>query len=137
MTATPPAVAALTAAVDLIEESYEYMLAYAAQGFEKDADCHGPSIRDCLTRLERAAGELEALAYPILGATNPGFVHVLVSDANATGATLKLVLSSPAISSLLVDNLNGNVHLRALLTDLFVVDEYLKIAYGGAGDTAG
>jgi len=29
------------------------------------------------------------------------------------------------MSSQLVDNLNANIHLRALLTDLFLVDEAL------------
>jgi hypothetical protein len=37
------------------------------------------------------------------------------------------VLAQPAISSQLIDNLNASIHLRALLTDLFLVDELLKI----------
>jgi hypothetical protein len=36
------------------------------------------------------------------------------------------VLSRADISSQLVDNLNASIHLRALLTDLFIVDEALK-----------
>jgi hypothetical protein len=43
----------------------------------------------------------------------------------ANGA-VRLVLARPDISSQLVDNLNASIHLRALLTDLFVVDEALK-----------
>ena len=34
-----------------------------------------------------------------------------------------LVLDRPAIGSLLVDNLNATIHLRALLTDLFLLDQ--------------
>jgi hypothetical protein len=30
------------------------------------------------------------------------------------------------ISSPLVDNLNASIHLRALLTDIFLIDEALK-----------
>jgi hypothetical protein len=37
-----------------------------------------------------------------------------------------LVRAHPAIGSALVDNLNASIHLRALLTDLFLVDEALK-----------
>jgi len=37
-----------------------------------------------------------------------------------------LVLVQPSISSQLVDNLNASIHLRALLTDLFLIDEILK-----------
>ena len=39
---------------------------------------------------------------------------------------LRLVLAREDISSQLIDNLNASIHLRALLTDLFVVDEVLK-----------
>jgi hypothetical protein len=42
-------------------------------------------------------------------------------------AALKLVLAQPAISSQLIDNLNASIHLRALLTDLFLLDEILKL----------
>ena len=31
--------------------------------------------------------------------------------------------TAPALGSLLVDNLNASIHLRALLTDLFLVDQ--------------
>ena len=130
MNAAPPALAALSARIDLIEEAYEYMLAYAAQGFEKDTDSHGPSIRDCLTRFERALGELEQPARALLDSANAGFTEVLTRDASAATAAFKLVLSCRTISSQLIDNLNGSVHLRALLTDLFVLDEYLKISHG-------
>jgi hypothetical protein len=34
-----------------------------------------------------------------------------------------LVLAQPAISSQLIDNLNASIHLRALLTDLFLITE--------------
>jgi hypothetical protein len=33
----------------------------------------------------------------------------------------------PAISSQLIDNLNASIHPRALLTDLFLLDEILKL----------
>ena len=39
---------------------------------------------------------------------------------------MQLVLAQPSISSQLVDNLNASIHLRALLTDLFLIDEVLK-----------
>jgi len=39
---------------------------------------------------------------------------------------LELVLAQPAISSQLIDNLNASIHLRALLTDLFLIGEILR-----------
>jgi hypothetical protein len=47
-------------------------------------------------------------------------------DARSTHTALQLVLAGPAISSQLIDNLNAWVHLRALLTDLFVIDELIR-----------
>jgi len=40
--------------------------------------------------------------------------------------TIGFVLDQPVISSALVDNLNASIHLRALLTDLFLIDQALK-----------
>jgi hypothetical protein len=34
------------------------------------------------------------------------------------------------IPSLLIDNLNASIHLRALLTDLFLIDQALKAQKG-------
>ena len=53
------------------------------------------------------------------------FLAVLDRDAAASLAAVRLVLAQPAISSQLVDNLNASIHLRALLTDLFLIDEIL------------
>jgi hypothetical protein len=36
----------------------------------------------------------------------------------------------------LIDNLNASIHLRALLTDLFLVDELLKIQRQAADPVA-
>ena len=54
------------------------------------------------------------------------FLRVLASDTVAARAALKVVLSRPGISSQLVDNLNVSTHLRAVLTDLFLLDEAVK-----------
>ena len=41
---------------------------------------------------------------------------------------LALVLAKARIGSLLVDNLNASVHLRTLITDLFVISAVIKAA---------
>ena len=51
---------------------------------------------------------------------------MLERDAQDSLAALELVLAQPAISSQVIDNLNASIHLRALLTDLFLIDEILK-----------
>jgi hypothetical protein len=50
----------------------------------------------------------------------------LERDARNSQAAIQLVLAQTSISSQLIDNLNAWIHLRALLTDLFLIDEILK-----------
>ena len=103
---------------NFIEECYEFMLAYAAQGV---AD--GVEIRDYLAR---AAQSLTGLSAVARGELDSPFIAVLDRDASDALAAVELVLAQPSISSQLIDNLNASIHLRALLTDLFLIDEVLK-----------
>jgi hypothetical protein len=64
------------------------------------------------------------------------FFEVLSRDAGDSLAAMELVLAQPAISSQLIDNLNASIHLRALLTDLFLVDELLKMQRQAAAPVA-
>jgi hypothetical protein len=52
-------------------------------------------------------------------------IDIVKRDAQYTQTATQLVLAQRAISSQLIDNLNAWMHLRALLTDLFVIDELL------------
>jgi hypothetical protein len=54
------------------------------------------------------------------------FIDVLDRDARSALAAVRLVLAQPSIGSQLIDNLNASIHVRALLTDLFLIDEILK-----------
>ena len=119
---------------DTIEEAYEFMLAYAAQGLSADAGSQsGGQLREFLTRAVAAlAGMGDVFAALVDGEhLEPAdryraYGAVLDRDARDSLAAVALVLAQPAISSQLVDNLNASIHLRALLTDLFLIDEVLK-----------
>jgi hypothetical protein len=63
---------------------------------------------------------------PELPKMGAAFFAAVDADARVALAALRLVLAREDISSQLIDNLNASIHLRALLTDLFVVDEVLK-----------
>ena len=54
------------------------------------------------------------------------FFALLVRDANDAMAAVELVLAQPAISSQLIDNLNASIHVRTLLTDMFLIEEILE-----------
>src|SRR5690349_4767176 len=121
----------LTDRVNAIEECYEFMLAYAAQGLAGDSGSQsGGQLREYL---RRAAGALTGLAaaYELEIAAPPPaeyrmFLAVLNRDANDALAAIELVRAQPALSSQLIDNLNASIHVRALLTDIFLIDEVLK-----------
>ena len=123
----------LAARIDAVEAAYEFMLAYAAQGAVSDQGVSsGPQLRDLLQRFDAALDGLAAAFSSLIAAegrdaaTYSGFLDVLGGDARATAAALRLVRAQPAISSQMIDNLNASIHVRALLTDIFLVDELLK-----------
>jgi hypothetical protein len=114
--------------IEWIEAGYEYLLAYAAQGRRDDS---GSEVRRMLTQMQAALDGLGAeVKRTFAGAASESapFLEAVASDARVASGAIALVLDRPAISSLLADNLNASVHLRALLTDLFVLDQALKSA---------
>jgi hypothetical protein len=119
---------------DTIEECYEFMLAYAAQGLPSVAGSKsGQQIREYLERAAKAIAGLgetcrTALKRESWGPAEPyqAFFQVLARDARDSLVAIELVLAQSAISSQLIDNLNASIHLRALLTDLFLISEIAK-----------
>lgn len=117
---------------DAIEECYEFMLAYAGKGLPSD---EGGQLRD---HLRRAAKALNGLGKSIVNivehhqleplAKYQAFIAVIERDARDSLAAIDLVLAQSKISSQLIDNLNASIHLRALLTDIFLMDEILSRA---------
>lgn len=119
----------LTDRIDAIESGYEFMLAYAAQGRDGTEGGPGDEIRDYLHRAVVALDGLpEACRSNVpaqrddAAAALDAFLRVVADDIARAKAALRLVLAQPAISSQTVDNLNASIHLRALLTDLFLLD---------------
>src|SRR5713101_7535518 len=102
------------------------MLAYAAQGLAGDAGAQASAqIREFLSRAVAAlTGIGEAIT--TAGLDSATFIGVVERDAHDSLAAIELVLAQPAISSQLIDNMNASIHLRALLTDLFLLGEMVK-----------
>src|SRR6478672_1272729 len=118
---------------DAIEECYEFMLAYAGQGLASDEGSQsGGQVREFLGRAAQAMiGLADSCMQSVEGqGLEPtgkfrAFIAVLDRDARDSLAAIELVLAQPVISSQLIDNLNASIHLRALLTDLFLIQEVL------------
>jgi hypothetical protein len=114
-----------------VEECYEFMLAYAAQGLvSEDGSGSGSQIRESLQRAVDALSGLADASVTAVTADAPdsaekylAFLAVLDRDARDTVSAIELVLTQPAINSQLIDNLNASIHLRAVLTDLFLLSE--------------
>jgi hypothetical protein len=119
---------------DRIEECYEFMLAYAAQGLPGDQGSQsGGQLRTLLGRCDEALSGLALIFTRIVEHEGlqpadryQAFIAVLDRDARDAQAAIQLVLAQPSISSQLIDNLNASIHLRALLTDLFLIDEIVR-----------
>ena len=117
-----------------IEEAYEFMLAYAAQGLRTEPGSGaGSQIRSMLTTADTSLTGLADVFTKIVrddklqpAAAYDSFIAVLARDANDAQAAIQLALAQPSISSQMVDNLNASIHLRALLTDLFLIDEIVR-----------
>ena len=124
----------LKARVDTIEEAYEFFLAYAAQGVSgEQAIKSAGQVREFLQRSTLALTELADLLAALVDERkldSPGvyrdFIEVVRRDAGTAGAAIRLVLVQTAISSQMVDNLNAMIHVRALLTDVFLIDEIIS-----------
>ena len=93
----------------------------------------GGQLREMLGRAVSALSGLADVAAQLVSGERlepadryHAFLVVLDRDARDSLAALQLVQAQAAISSQLIDNLNASIHVRALLTDLFLVDEILK-----------
>ncbi len=119
----------VAAAIDVIESTYELTLAYAAQGRQsEEQDTLG--VRQALRRAEAALDVLAAATPGDLG--SPGgavaqattdMLAVLRHDVANARAAIRFVLAQRLIGSQIIDNLNASIHVRALLTDIFLLDE--------------
>ena len=121
----------LKAHIEVLEKAYEFFLSYAALGAEQEeASKVGGQLREYLSRTDAA---LRALANDLGGliateGLEPAgaygeMIDVTSADAARAGAAVRIVLTQDTISSQLIDNLNASSHLRALLTDLFLLDD--------------
>jgi len=124
----------LSRRADAIEGGYEMMLAYAAQGLATDQGAANSSqLREHLTRFDTALTGLSQAYRDCAAALGvgpkeaiDGFLKTLDADAATTQAAIRLVLAQPGISSQMIDNVNASIHVRALLTDVFIIDEVIK-----------
>ncbi|MGB6537642.1 MAG: hypothetical protein WBF58_16965 [Xanthobacteraceae bacterium] len=128
----------VAAAIDAIESTYELMLAYAAQGRKAEED-DPLGVRQALARADAALDVLAAATPADVGSPRGAIAQatadmlaVLRNDAANARAAIRFVLAQRVIGSQIVDNLNASIHIRALLTDIFLLDEAFEKKTGSA-----
>ena len=112
--------------IDLVEEAYEFMLAYAAQGrADEGAGPDGAHIRTFLKQFsdatDRIIEDLDKLSEP--NEAMETFIKSAESDAKTVKSVMAIMLQKENISSEMVDNANGLITVRSYLTALFFIDK--------------
>jgi hypothetical protein len=88
---------------------------------------------DHLTSADAALDTLEAATPRDMGSpggavaeATAGMLSIMKQDVAKARAAFHFVLGQRSIGSQMIDNLNASIHVRALLTDLFLIDEAFK-----------
>ena len=119
--------AAIRENIEIVEEAYEFMLAYAAQGrAEEGAGPDGAHIRTFLARFAEAAGAMRPQAGALMagGKSDGGaLLDSFQRDSDTVLSVLHLLLGRDNISSEMIDNTNGLIVMRSYLTTLFFIDK--------------
>jgi hypothetical protein len=101
--------------IEVIESGYEFLLAFAAQGRPAQTESGpGPHARPTISGMAESFNESKV-----------SFEKVIANDCRNAGAALEFILAQEKIGSEMVDNLNASIHVRAVLTDLFLYSEAL------------
>lgn len=109
--------------IETIESGYEYLLAYAAQGRPAQQETGpGPHARPTLQGIADAMQNIASA----FASSKDAFEQVIADDCRKAGAALGFILAQKRIGSEIVDNLNASIHLRAVLTDLFLYSEAFR-----------
>lgn len=118
----------IRAHIERIEEAYEFMLAYAAQGrSDEGAGPDGAHIRTFLSQFDAAATAIMGELDTVPGADDEAsvFLAALKADSAIVTSVLRSMLARDGITSEVVDNANGLIAVRSYLTGLFFLDKAL------------
>ena len=96
---------------------------FAAQGRPAQAEVGpGPHARPTIADIAAAMKSIASA----FAESEDDFEQVIAQDCRNAGAALGFILAQEKIGSEMVDNLNASIHLRAVLTDLFLYSEAFR-----------
>ena len=114
--------------IERVEEAYEFMLAYAAQGrSDEGGGPDGAHIRTFLAQFDAAVGAILGELDSVPGAKGQtrAFLDGLRADSAIVASVLRSMLARDQVTSEVVDNANGLISVRSYLTALFFLDKAL------------
>ena len=112
--------------IEMIEEAYEYMLAYAAQGrADEGAGPDGAHVRTFLVQFNEGTDNILAAINDIdaISPDSGAFIEALKTDAATVKSVMSIMLEKDNVSSEMIDNANGLISVRSYLTALFFIDK--------------
>ena len=112
--------------IERIEEAYEYMLAYAAQGrADEGAGSDGAHIRIFLKQFHEELTHIQKINVKRGKGEEDlkDFLSALNRDTKTVVSVIKVLLNRKNISSEMIDNANGLISVRSYLTSLFFLDK--------------
>ena len=112
--------------IEAVEEAYEFMLAYAAQGrADEGAGADGAHIRMFLAQFDTAVTAIAREVDSLPGAQGEAaaFLGAFKADSRTMTSVLKTMLARDRITSEVVDNANGLICVRSYLTSIFFLDK--------------
>jgi len=120
--------------IETIEEAFEYMMAYAAQGHEQEDPSEGGGIRSWLINAAAALDGLHQIAQDHANSVASigiddwaEFIEIVKIDSARARTLINFTLSQPSLNSELIDNLNATNHVRTILTDIFLLDSAFEV----------
>ena len=110
--------------LEIIEECYEFLLTYGAQGRKHETDDKGPSkIRESLRLFENALEKIQDIDLTVFANNIFDFNKRFLDDLKVVRSILKSLLELPIITSDMIDNTNGLIIIRSVMTSLFFIDQ--------------
>ena len=110
--------------LEIIEESYEFLLTYGAQGRKHETGDKGSSkIRESLRLFENALENIQDIDLSVFANNISDFNKRFLDDLKVVRSILKSLLELPVITSDMIDNTNGLIVIRSVMTSLFFIDQ--------------
>ena len=110
--------------LEVIEESYEFLLTYGAQGRKHETHDKGSSkIRESLRLFENALEKIQDIDLSVFANNISDFNKRFLEDLKVVRSILKSLLELPVLTSDMIDNTNGLIVIRSVMTSLFFIDQ--------------